>query len=195
MPEWSDEQRESVAAQFRRVGGDWHESSGLSDPRGVLWFECLACHRMRTIELVTNAAPDGDGGVRWRCRKCGWSGTPGGALRVPEWSTAQSHRDARLPGYRARGAGEVRPPALPHLQRPARRHCRGRKRRPPRGPCSRSLRRVRGLVPSGGMSRAPIPGCGCHACSFSHSTDSGWPFHAGQRLTATCLASDSSPGE
>ena len=77
MPEWSDEQRESVAAQFRRVGGDWHDSSGLTDPRGVLWFECLACHRMRTIELVTDAAPDGDGGVRWRCRKCGWSGTPG----------------------------------------------------------------------------------------------------------------------
>jgi len=77
MSDWSDEQRESVAVQFRRIGGDWHEDRGLHDPVGPLWEECLVCHRMRTIEEVADAAPDGDGGVRWRCRKCGWSGTPG----------------------------------------------------------------------------------------------------------------------
>jgi hypothetical protein len=77
MPEWSDERRESVAAQFRQVGGDWHESNGLRDPRGPLWRECLGCHRLRTIEEVADAAPGGDRAATWRCRRCGWAGTPG----------------------------------------------------------------------------------------------------------------------
>jgi hypothetical protein len=75
MPERGYEQRGSVAAQFRRVGGgDWFESNGLTDPRGPLWRECLGCHRLRTIERMTNTAPDGGGGASWRCKHCGWSG-------------------------------------------------------------------------------------------------------------------------
>jgi hypothetical protein len=77
MPEWSEEQRDRVAAQFRKVGGDWHGAMDLIDARGPLWFECLRCHRLRTIEEVADAAPGGDSGALWRCRKCGWSGTPG----------------------------------------------------------------------------------------------------------------------
>jgi len=72
MTEWSDERRESVAAQFRRVGGDWHESNGLCDPRGPLWLECLACHRLRTIEEVADAVLGGDRAAMWRCRRCGF---------------------------------------------------------------------------------------------------------------------------
>ena len=70
MPEWSDEQRERVAAQFRKVGGDWHGVMDLMEARGPLWFECLRCHRLRTV----GAADDGDagGGQRWRCAECGF---------------------------------------------------------------------------------------------------------------------------
>ena len=68
MPEWSEEQRERVAAQFRKVGGDWHGVMDLVDARGPLWFECLRCHRLRTIEEVAAAAP----GRVWRCGKCGF---------------------------------------------------------------------------------------------------------------------------
>jgi len=75
MIEWSDEQRESVAVQFRRIGGgDWFESDGLTDSLGPLWRECLDCHRMRTIERVTE--PDADGMVAWKCGQCGWIGKP-----------------------------------------------------------------------------------------------------------------------
>ena len=73
MPEWGDGRRGSVAAQFRRVGGgDWFESNGLTDPRGPLWMECLACHRLRTIEEVADAAPGGDRAATWRRRRCGF---------------------------------------------------------------------------------------------------------------------------
>jgi len=70
MPEWSDEQRERVTAQFRKVGGDWHGVMDLVDAHGPLWFECLRCHRLRTIA----AAGDGgaSGGRRWRCAECGF---------------------------------------------------------------------------------------------------------------------------
>ena len=74
MAKWSEERRESVAAEFRKVGGDWHDTNGLTDPRGPLWRGCLGCHRMRTIEKITE--PDADDGALWRCGKCGWSGTP-----------------------------------------------------------------------------------------------------------------------
>jgi hypothetical protein len=72
MPEWSEEQRERVAAQFRKVGGDWRDSNRLSDPRGPLWLECGACHRLRTIEEITDAAPGRDKAAMWRCKKCGF---------------------------------------------------------------------------------------------------------------------------
>jgi hypothetical protein len=52
MPEWSDEQRERVAAQFRKVGGGWHGAMDLMDACGPLWFECLRCHRLRTIAVA-----------------------------------------------------------------------------------------------------------------------------------------------
>jgi hypothetical protein len=70
MPEWSEEQRERVAAQFRKVGGGWHRAMDLMDACGPLWFECLRCHRLRTIAAV-DAGEDG-GDRRWRCGKCGF---------------------------------------------------------------------------------------------------------------------------
>ena len=73
MAEWSSERREFVAAEFRKFGGGWFESNGLTDPLGPLWRECLSCHRLRTIEPVTDAERDADGGAMWRCGKCGWS--------------------------------------------------------------------------------------------------------------------------
>ena len=72
MTEWSEKRRAEVAAEFRKVGGgDWFESYGLTDSLGPLWRECLDCHRMRTIERVTE--PDADGVVAWKCGRCGWS--------------------------------------------------------------------------------------------------------------------------
>ncbi|MFH0982625.1 MAG: hypothetical protein V2A79_13965 [Planctomycetota bacterium] len=48
------------------------EANGLSDPRGPLWLECGACHRLRTIEEVADAAPGRDKAALWRCKKCGF---------------------------------------------------------------------------------------------------------------------------
>ena len=70
MTEHTVESREQAAANFRAVGGRWHEVNGLTDPRGPLWLECSkGCHRLRTI------APAGDS-RDWRCDTCGWSGPP-----------------------------------------------------------------------------------------------------------------------
>jgi len=70
MPEWSDEQRERVAAQFRKVGGGWHGAMDLMDACGPLWFECLRCHRLRTIAVA--GADEASGCRRWRCARCGF---------------------------------------------------------------------------------------------------------------------------
>ncbi len=75
MEDWTDEQRDSAAKGFRDAGGSWHMDKCLTDPCGPLWFECLRCHRLRTIEKVADGKPGVDGGVRWRCKECGWSGT------------------------------------------------------------------------------------------------------------------------
>ncbi len=56
-----------------QAGGAWHMSRGLIDPHGPLWYECLQCRRLRTIEAVDAAPPNADDGARWRCTACGWS--------------------------------------------------------------------------------------------------------------------------
>jgi len=68
MPEWNEEQRERVAAQFRKVGGGWHRAMDLMDACGPLWFECVHCHRLRTIAAA--GADEASGCRRWRCAKC-----------------------------------------------------------------------------------------------------------------------------
>lgn len=74
MQEWTEEQRASAAKGFRQTGGSWHASKGLTDPRGPLWYLCLGCRRLRTIEKVADSEPGGNGGVRWRGTECGWLG-------------------------------------------------------------------------------------------------------------------------
>jgi hypothetical protein len=70
MTEWSDAQRKTVAAQFRKVGGGWHRAMDLMDARGPLWFECVCCHRLRTIAAA--GADEASGCWRWRCAECGF---------------------------------------------------------------------------------------------------------------------------
>lgn len=72
MTEHTVERREQAAADFRAVGGRWHEVNGLTDSRGPLWLECSeGCHRLRTITPA-------DDSRQWRCDTCGWSGPPHG---------------------------------------------------------------------------------------------------------------------
>jgi len=71
MQEWTETQRESAAQGFRDAGGMWHNTKGLTDQCGPLWFECLRCHRLRTIEKVADGESRGNGGMRWRCKECG----------------------------------------------------------------------------------------------------------------------------
>ena len=102
MTEWSEERRVEVAAEFRKVGGDWHESGGLTDPVGPLWRECLSCHRMRTIEKMA----DPDDAALWRCGKCGCGPRPRrpGSVALRHAGAGQS---ALLPRERGR-AGAAR---------------------------------------------------------------------------------------
>lgn len=68
--EWSEEQRDKVARQFRNVASGWQkwEDLGCGD-HAVLWPECLVCHRIDTVTRIEDDSASGSAPM-WRCSRC-----------------------------------------------------------------------------------------------------------------------------